>query len=278
MCTPHVRATQSKSSHPITPSRLRAAQTRHRRTLSRRRQARHSAVDTDHLWNGYSVFRRSGALTRNVIALVGRPADALIDEAPETSKSWTPAEIEPFRASVREDRLFACWLMSCYGLRRSEVPGIRWSALEGDTLLIRRSRVAVGNRFVGGVPKSRRSRRDLPTELATALEELKAGQQDEAQAFGARRSDDRLVAVREDSSPIRHEWYSDEFQRLRERAALRRIHLKGLRNTSVSLMLAGRLPVHVVAAWHGRDPAVSLSIYSDAQRDDLRAAGAALLG
>ncbi len=49
----------------------------------------------------------------------------------------------------------------------------------------------------------------------------------------------RLIAVHEDGSPIRHEWYSDEFQRLRERAGLRRIHLKALRNTSVSLMLGG---------------------------------------
>lgn len=225
-------------------------------------------------------FVDQGALTRNVIALVERPADGLIDDNPETSRSWTLAEVERFRTSVREDRLFACWLLSCYGLRRSEVLGIRWSALEGDTLSIRRGRVAVGKESVEGMPKSRRSRRDLPlpTELAAALQKLKARQQDEARAFGSRWSDDRLVAVREDGSPIRHEWYSDEFQRLRERAGLRRIHLKGLRNTSVSLMLAGGLPVHVVAAWHGHDPAVSLSIYSDAQRDDLRAAGAALFG
>ncbi|MCW2562405.1 MAG: phage integrase family protein, partial [Mycobacterium sp.] len=54
------------------------------------------------------------------------------------------------------------------------------------------------------------------------------------------------------------------------------IHLKGLRNTCVCLLLGGGMPVQVVAAWHGHDPAVSLSIYSDAQRDDLRAAGAAL--
>jgi len=94
--------------------------------------------------------------------------------------------------------------------------------------------------------------------------------------LGTRWSDDRLIAVREDGSPIRHEWYSDQFQRLRQQASLRRIHLKSLRNTSVSLMLAGGMPVHVVAAWHGHDPAVSLSIYSHAQRDDLRAAGAAL--
>ncbi len=87
-----------------------------------------------------------------------------------------------------------------------------------------------------------------------------------------------MIAVREDGSPIRHEWYSDEFQRLRTRAGLRRIHLKGLRNTSVSLMLAGGMPVHIVAAWHGHDPTVSLSIYSDAQLEDLRAAGAALFG
>ena len=225
-------------------------------------------------------FVDQGALTRNVIALVERPADELPDDKPETSKSWTLAEVQQFRTSVRDDRLFACWLLSCYGLRRSEILGLRWSAIEGDTLSIRRSRVVVGNDAVEGMPKSRRSIRDLPlpTELASALSELKKRQQDEARAFGSRWSDDRLVAVREDGSPVRHEWYSDEFQRLRQRAGLRRIHLKGLRNTSVSLMLAGGLPVHVVAAWHGHDPSVSLSIYSDAQREDLRAAGAALFG
>ena len=68
------------------------------------------------------------------------------------------------------------------------------------------------------------------------------------------------------------------FRSERERAGLRRIHLKALRNTSVSLMLDQRHPVHIVAAWHGHDPAVSLSIYSDAKADELRAAGAALFG
>ncbi|WP_235570836.1 hypothetical protein [Mycobacterium sp. Root265] len=46
----------------------------------------------------------------------------------------------------------------------------------------------------------------------------------------------------------------------------------------MSLMLAGGGPVHVVAARHGHDPAVSLSIYTCAQRDDLRAADPALFG
>lgn len=225
-------------------------------------------------------FVDQGILSRNVIALVERPGDPIPEDTPATAKSWTLAEIEQFRASVRNHRLFACWLLSCYGLRRCEVLAIRWSALAGDTLSIRRSRVAVGKDTIESMPKSRRSMRDLPlpAELSTALSELKTTQQDEARAFGTRWSDERLIAVREDGSPIRHEWYSDEFQRLRQRAGLRRIHLKGLPNTSVSLMLAGGSPVHVVAAGHGHDPAGSLSIYSDAQREDLRAASAALFG
>ena len=43
-------------------------------------------------------FVDQGALTRNVVALVERPADELIDDRPETSKSWTLAEVEHFRA------------------------------------------------------------------------------------------------------------------------------------------------------------------------------------
>lgn len=69
-------------------------------------------------------FVDQGALPRNVIALVERPADAIIDETSGTSKSWTLAEVERFRDSVRHDRLYACWLLSCYGLRRSEVLGL----------------------------------------------------------------------------------------------------------------------------------------------------------
>ncbi|MGA6203872.1 hypothetical protein ACPESR_03865 [Nocardia testacea] len=78
------------------------------------------------------------------------------------------------------------------------------------------------------------------------------------------------------SDAVRSEWHSDEFQRISKRAGLRRIPLKGLRNTSMSLMLALGIPVHIVAAWNGHDPAVSLSIYSDAQPEDLKAAGTAL--
>lgn len=63
----------------------------------------------------------------------------------------------------------------------------------------------------------------MPAELAEALRRLKAHQKQEVFALGVPWSDNQLVAVREDGEPVRLEWFSDEFHRLRERAGLRRI-------------------------------------------------------
>ena len=43
-------------------------------------------------------------------------------------------------------------------------------------------------------------------------------------------------------------------------------------------LAVGDFPERIVAAWHGHDPAVLLSIYSDAKADELRAASASLFG
>ena len=143
-----------------------------------------------------------GVLPRNVIALVERPRDidaaaqdTDTDAAEPTAKSWTLTEAERFRAAMSDHRLFACWLLSMYGLRRSEVLGLRWGAVDLDTgtLSVRRGRVAVGGEAVEGAPKSRRSRRDLPlpAEAAEALRTLKLTQKKEALALGVEWSDDR---------------------------------------------------------------------------------------
>jgi integrase len=233
-----------------------------------------------------------GMLPRNVIALVERPKDAdpddaapLAEDAPgsePTAKSWKLADVLQFRDLVRDHRLYACWLLSCYGLRRSEVLGLRWNAIDLNTgtLFVRRGRVAVGGEAIEGAPKSRRSRRDLPlpADVTEALRALKIKQKSEAIALKRGWSDDRLVAVHEDGTPLRPEGYTDEFQRLRTRAGLRRIRLHGLRNTSVSLMLDQGHPPHIVAGWHGHDPAVALSIYADVNADELRAVSASLFG
>ncbi|WP_228538875.1 hypothetical protein [Nocardia sp. XZ_19_385] len=89
--------------------------------------------------------------------------------------------------------------------------------------------------------------------------------------------DDRLIAAHADGRQIRPEWYTDEFQRIAKAAGLRRIQLKGLRNTSVSLMLAlGSQSTSWRPGTGTGTIAMSLSVYSDTHTDDLKAAGAAL--
>ncbi|MQY27266.1 site-specific integrase [Nocardia aurantia] len=224
-------------------------------------------------------YVNEGTLPRNVIEHVERPPDPIPDDdTPIDPKTWTLTEIDTFRQSIRAERLYACWLLSCYDMRRSEVLALRWTRYSHTALRIRRGRVQIGTDTEENLPKSRRSRRDLPPppDLIQALDALKTLQQHEAQALGIPWTDDRLIAVHADGTPVRPDWYSDEFHRLRARAGLRRIPLKHLRNTSVTLMLALGIPPHIVAAWHGHHPKISLGVYSEAQPDDLKTAGASL--
>src|SRR5690606_23349207 len=123
---------------------------------------------------------------------------------------WTREQSKAFREHVREHRLYALFLLSLCGLRRSEVMGLRWSRIDGNTLHVRRGRVAIGKTVEEDDPKSRRSRRSLPlpADVAAALRSLKLTQKAETLALGVPWSDERLLAVREDGEPIRPEWYT----------------------------------------------------------------------
>ncbi|WP_051177781.1 tyrosine-type recombinase/integrase [Nocardia concava] len=225
-----------------------------------------------------------GRLPRNVVALAERPEDQITDldedEELDDPKAWTVAEVARFREAAASHRLYAAWLMSTYGMRRSEVLGMKWTRFSDAALKVRRGRVAVGTSTEMNAPKSRRSRRDLPPppELAAALRTLKRLQRAECLALGVEWSDNRLIVVDEVGNPLRPERYTDEFQRISRAAGLRRIQLKHLRNSSVSSMLALGIPAHIVAAWHGHDPTMTLGVYSVVQGEELAAAGTAAFG
>ena len=70
---------------------------------------------------------KRGLVARNVAQLIDRPAI----EHREMS-TWTPQQVERFREHVRSDRLYACWLLTLAGWRRSEVLGLAWSAVDFD--------------------------------------------------------------------------------------------------------------------------------------------------
>ncbi|UGQ43394.1 tyrosine-type recombinase/integrase [Rhodococcus aetherivorans] len=221
---------------------------------------------------------KRGLVARNVAALVDRPSV----EHREMS-AWEPEQAQAFRRHVSGDRLYACWLLTLYGLRRSEVLGLTWDRVDFDagTVTVSQGRVIVrGEGTAVGDPKSARSRRTLPMppEVVAALRALHRVQAAERLALGPGYPDTDLVAVSVDGTPLRPETYSKMFRRRCEAAGVPVIRLHDARHTAASTMLAAGVPVLVVAKWLGHDPAMTLRVYGHAHDDALKSAGASLFG
>ncbi|WP_240505261.1 tyrosine-type recombinase/integrase [Nocardia mangyaensis] len=93
------------------------------------------------------------------------------------------------------------------------------------------------------------------------LHRFRVAQKAEALALGVAWSDDRLVAVHEDGSAIRPEWYTDEFQRQAKAAGLPVIRLHDARHTAATNLLDSGASVSAAAKWLGHDPAILLRVY-----------------
>ena len=224
-----------------------------------------------------SAMKR-GLVARNVAQLVDRPAI----EHREMS-TWTPQQAEQFRKEVRTDRLYACWLLTLAGWRRSEVLGLTWSAVDFDagTVSVAQGRVVVrGAGTATGEPKSGRSRRTLPmpADVMTALRALRANLAAERLAVGAGYPDTGLVAVNADGTPLRPETYSKMFARHCKAAGVPSIRLHDTRHTAATRMLDSGTTIAATAKWLGHDPAMTLRVYGHVYDDALASAGEMLLG
>jgi len=221
---------------------------------------------------------KRGLVARNVAQLVDRPA---IDH--REMSTWTPQQVERFREHVRSDRLYACWLLTLAGWRRSEVLGLAWSAVNFDagTVSVAQGRVVVrGAGTTTGAPKSERSRRTLPmpADVMAALRALNAQQKRERLALGPTWIDTGLIAINEDGSPIRPETYSKAFRRHCTAAGVPAIRLHDTRHTAATRMLDSGTTVSATAKWLGHDPALTLRVYGHVYEDALASAGDVLFG
>ena len=163
-----------------------------------------------------------GKFVRNVARLVKPP-----EHTPRERDTWSKAEVRKFLAKAARHRLHVAWLLSLYGLRRSEVLGLRWSDidLKAKTLSINQARVLVEYKVRIEEPKSRNGKRTLPLDdaLVAALIILRKLQIQESDAAGTAYqaglvvldwySGGEYVITDELGMPVHPEWYSDEFGR-----------------------------------------------------------------
>lgn len=172
-----------------------------------------------------------------------------------TTEVWEPAHLLAFRQVADSDEWAAGWRLTLSGLRRSEVLGAHWSAVDLDagTLTVEAGRVVVDGTSLIDDPKSEASARTVPVEqmhpgTVALLRALRASQAADRLAAGPAYVDSGLVLVDALGNGVSPDAYGDRFRALCRSAGVPVIPLHNVRHT-VALMLhrAGEAPADVAA-------------------------------
>jgi integrase len=206
---------------------------------------------------------RWGFVGRNVADAANPPAG----KSPEPS-IWTPAELGAFIEHVRDDRLYAAWMLfATTGMRRSEVAGLRIVDLDLDAARVnpRMPRVLVDHQVVVSEPKTRAGRRSLALDPATlaALQDHLVVQAAERALVGPGYVDSGLLFTWPDGRPINPARFSAWFEQHISAARLPRITLHGLRHSYATAALKAGVPVKIISERLGHATvAITLDVYS----------------
>lgn len=206
---------------------------------------------------------RWGKLARNPADLADPPKS----RTPEL-KVWERDELRRFLTTVKEDRLYAAWLLvATTGLRRGELFGLRWSDLDLDAgrASIRQTLSSVGGKLTFSTPKTAKSRRSIALDPATviALRRHRDNQDKERATWAEVYADLDLVFCRQDGSPLRPDTITRRFHQLSREAGVPPVRLHDVRHTYASIGLAAGMHPKVMAERLGHATVgITLDTYS----------------
>ena len=166
----------------------------------------------------------------------------------ELAELFEKSEDDPLNLMIR--------VASYYGLRRSEVLGLKWDAFDFDNKTITIKHTVTIGRIDGkrqiytkDRTKNKSSYRTLPLidDIANRLLEFKEQQEYFKKAFGKSyyKKDKDYVFVKPDGKLTRPDYVSEHFKILLNKLGLRHIRFHDLRHSCASLLLAKGIPMNV---------------------------------
>jgi integrase len=190
---------------------------------------------------------------------------------------WSPEQLRAFLTHVRDDRLYALWiLVATTGMRRAELAGLRWSDIDFTRarLTPRLPRVAVNYQVHESDTKTPSGRRSLALDPATlkALGEHRRRQAEERAVIELADPND-LVFTWPDGRPLHPDLITDWFQRHakrvvwnqagRTKVGLPPIRLHDVRHSYATAALAAGIPAKIVSERLGHaNVQITLDTYS----------------
>lgn len=191
---------------------------------------------------------------------------------PEQSKALLKLfEGDPLEAAVM--------LAAAYGLRRSEICGLRWDAVDFDAGFIHICYTAVmdkGKVLYSDSTKTATSNRKLPLTafMRAYLQKVKAQQSEYKVLLGEAYKDSGFVCVYADGSPIRPDFVTHHFQRILKQGGLPVIRFHDLRHSAVYALRKGGCDAKDIQTWLGHsDVSTTLNIYGHLLGGDMERLG-----
>ena len=221
--------------------------------------------------NAHAVMRRAlgdaerlGLVQRNA-ARLARPPKVENVEMP----TWTSHELGLFLESVRDDRLYAAFvLLATTGMRRAEVLGLRWADLDlkAGHLSVKQTITASNYVVIVGPTKTARSRRRIELDPVTveALKRHRKAQAAERLAAGSEWLSEDRVFCEPNGAPLHPDRFTRQFRRAVSKVDVSPIRgPHDLRHTWATLALKAGVHPKVVSDRLGHSTiSITLDIYS----------------
>lgn len=174
-------------------------------------------------------------------------------------KFYTSDEVKILLNEVIGTKLEIPVMIDCfYGFRRSEVIGLKWSAVdfENDTITIDHTITqSSGKLIIRDKTKTKSSKRTLPLEpiVKSFLIELKEKQEKNRELCGDSYNKDYLeyICVDNCGNIIRPDYVTETFLKLLKRKNLKIIRFHDLRHTCASILLKNGANMKEIQAWLG---------------------------
>lgn len=220
----------------------------------------------------------AGDLRRNPAGRVGMPRQIAKAERRKEVDAWDERDLGKFLAAAKEHR----WgpplrLAALYGLRRSELLGLRWSAVDltARSIRIERGLVAVSNGPIWSDGKNARSRRTISIDpsMAKALAQHRRFQAEERLAAGPDWAENDLVVATRQGHPVSPRNFDQSLERIVSNADVPRLTSHGLRHTAATHMVRHAADIGEIGAAAdvlGHSPDMLMRTYAHALPESVR--------
>lgn len=227
----------------------------------------------------HSNIHRCLAYAVRLDLLLYNPADRV--ELPKKkryqgAKALTPAQLGEVLTAFEGDMLeVPVRIAVTYGLRRSEVCGLRWDAVDFQAGVLHICRTAVvdnGKVLYCESTKTASSNRVLPLtpSIRDYLLTVKATQEEQRKVFRGSYTDSGMVCVHPDGTPISPNTVTHHFQRVLKAYGLPVVRFHDLRHSAVYALRKGGADAKDIQSWLGHsDISTTLGIYGHVLDGDL---------